>query len=152
MGHVFQRMYGVVLGPTWLSLASHGKNSVPEVVPENEPSSCTSGPFPPDASKSGDPYDAACHGCGQVCDECVEPPLFPTCTDVIPHTASDGGPVTLEMLSIDKGYWRATSSSRQVLACYNADACVGGLTGTADYCLEGYEGPCKCPAFALDPT
>lgn len=77
MGHVIQRMYGVVLGPTWLSLASHGKNSVPEVVPENEPSACTSGPFPPDASKSGDPYDAACHGCGQVCDECVEPPLFP---------------------------------------------------------------------------
>lgn len=59
------------------------------------------------------------------------------------NTRSEGGPATLEMISIDKGYWRATNSSRDVLACYNADACLGGLTGTAEYCLEGYEGPCK---------
>ena len=61
----------------------------------------------------------------------------------MPHATSDGGPVTLERVSIDKGYWRATNSSREVLACFNADACLGGLTGAADYCLEGYQGPCK---------
>ena len=119
-------------------------------VPKNMSSACTSRPLPPAASKSGDFYDAACHGCGpdSICYGCVDPPLVPTCTNVIPNTESNGGPVPLEMLSVDKGYWRATNSSTEVLACYNADACVGGLTGTPDYCLEGYEGPCECSTIA----
>lgn len=102
-------------------------------------------------SQSGDAYGAACNGCQAVCDDCVEPPLVPQCTDVMLNTASEGGPITLEMVSIDKGYWRATNSSREVLACFNADACVGGLTGTADYCLEGYEGPCECSVPGASP-
>lgn len=61
----------------------------------------------------------------------------------MPNTGSDGGAVTLDMITIDKGYWRATNSSKNILACYHADACLGGLTGTPGYCLEGYEGPCK---------
>ena len=70
--------------------------------------------------------------------------MAPVCTDAMGHAFSDGGTDTLEMLSIERGYWRATPSSEDVLACYNADACLGGVTGAAGYCLEGYEGPCKC--------
>lgn len=69
--------------------------------------------------------------------------MVPLCSDVIPHSTSDGGLVTLETLSIDPGYWRATNSSTEVLACYNVDACVGGITGATEYCVEGYEGPCE---------
>ena len=59
------------------------------------------------------------------------------------HANSSGGTATLETLSIQPGYWRATASSKDILACYNTDACLGGVSGTADYCLEGYEGPCE---------
>ncbi|CAN0170750.1 unnamed protein product, partial [Ectocarpus sp. 4 AP-2014] len=90
---------------------------------------------------SGDPLDEACSGCQATCDGCAQPPMVPLCSDVIPHSMSDGGVVTLETLSIDPGYWRAISSSTEVLACYNSDACVGGITGATGYCGMGYEGP-----------
>ena len=70
--------------------------------------------------------------------------MVPSCAEALDHTSSAGGTVTLEMLSIDPGYWRVTEYSEDVLACYNADACLGGVTGTDGYCLEGYEGPCEC--------
>ena len=60
------------------------------------------------------------------------------------HATSAGGAATAETISIDRGYWRATLSSTEVLACYNADACLGGVTGAAGFCLEGYKGPCGC--------
>lgn len=96
--------------------------------------------------QSGDPYEAVCDGCQTSCDGCFfdEPLVVPQCSEVLDHAASTGGNITLELLSIDHGYWRATASSTDVLACYNADACLGGVTGTAEYCLEGYEGPCEC--------
>lgn len=96
-------------------------------------------------SQSGDPFEAVCDGCPVACDGCSfdETPVVPTCSDVMNHGTSTGGNVTLETLSIDPGYWRATSSSKEILACYNADACLGGVTGTAGYCLESYEGPCE---------
>lgn len=59
------------------------------------------------------------------------------------HSNSSGGTVTLETLLIEPGYWRANAFSRNILACYHADACLGGVSGTADFCLVGYEGPCK---------
>ncbi|CAN0137715.1 unnamed protein product, partial [Ectocarpus fasciculatus] len=90
---------------------------------------------------SGDPLDEACSGCQATCDGCAQPLLVPLCSDVIPHSRSDGGLVTLETLEIDPGYWRATNSSTEVLACYNEDACAGGTTGATEYCVEGYEGP-----------
>ena len=49
----------------------------------------------------------------------------------------------METLLIERGYWRATDSSETVLACYNGDACLGGETGTSDFCSQGYEGPCR---------
>ncbi len=68
---------------------------------------------------------------------------MPTCRGQLDHTVSTGGTDTLSELRIDPGYWRATESSEVVLACYHRDACLGGLTGAAGYCREGYEGPCE---------
>ncbi|CAM9175464.1 unnamed protein product, partial [Hapterophycus canaliculatus] len=45
---------------------------------------------------------------------------------------------TLETLSIDEGYWRATNDSDSILACYNPDACSGGQTGSDSFCAVGY--------------
>ena len=59
------------------------------------------------------------------------------------HSNSSGGTITLEAISIQPGYWRATGSSTDIVACYNTEACLGGVSGTAGYCLEGYEGPCE---------
>ena len=101
--------------------------------------------------QTGDPFDAACNGCSSVCDGCSfeEPSIVPTCTEEMEHTSSAGGTTTLETLSIEPGYWRATASSLDVLACFHADACLGGATGTSGYCLEGYEGPCKILSMVL---
>eukprot|EP00752_Nemacystus_decipiens_P017698 g15868.t1 len=103
---------------------------------------CPAGMFL-DFDVSGDPYDAACDGCQIACDGCVfaEPLLAPICTEAMAHSSSSGGRTTLEELLIERGYWRATNLSETVLACYNADACLGGKTGTSDYCRQGYEGP-----------
>lgn len=68
---------------------------------------------------------------------------MPTCVGVLDHSNSSGGTVTLATLSIERGYWRATASSPNVLPCYNSDACLGGVTGEPGYCQMGYEGPCK---------
>lgn len=94
--------------------------------------------------QTGDPYEVACSGC-EPCDACSfeEPPLVPECKKALDHTSSPGGTVTLDQLRIDPGYWRATESTVNVLECFNADACLGGVTGTAGYCRKGSEGPCE---------
>ncbi|CAM9903141.1 unnamed protein product, partial [Sphacelaria rigidula] len=50
----------------------------------------------------------------------------PVCLPELENSASAGGTDTLQMLSIDKGYWRTTDNSADVRPCYNGDACVGG--------------------------
>ncbi|CAN0460501.1 unnamed protein product, partial [Ectocarpus sp. 12 AP-2014] len=94
-------------------------------------------------TSDNDTFEAVCDGCRVACDGCSfdEQPAVPTCSDVMDHGTSTGGNVTLETLSIDPGYWRATPSSKEILPCYNADACLGGVTDAAGYCLESYEGP-----------
>lgn len=101
--------------------------------------------------QSDDPYAAVCDGCPTACDECsfAEPLLAPTCSAVLDHSTSSGGTVTVETLSIEPGYWRASPSSPSILACFHADACVGGVTGATGYCLEGYEGPCELFCFGV---
>ncbi|CAN0034835.1 unnamed protein product, partial [Scytosiphon promiscuus] len=92
---------------------------------------------------AGDPYESVCSGCETDCAECFfdEPSLVPSCTPVLDHSSSGGGSTTIATLSIDPGHWRATASSNDILACYHADACLGGVTGRAGYCSEGYKGP-----------
>lgn len=63
---------------------------------------------------------------------------MPICAGAMAHSNSSGGTVTLEALLIQAGHWRATPSSTDIVACYHADACLGGVSGTADFCLEGY--------------
>lgn len=71
------------------------------------------------------------------------------CLEKLDHSSAAGGNNTIESLSIDPGYWRATNTSIYILACYNVDACVGGVTGGQDYCHIGYEGPCKYKGIAI---
>lgn len=72
---------------------------------------------------------------------------MPTCATMFPHANSKSGTVTIEGVVVDRGYWRANNKSDNVLSCYNADACLGGLTGDPGYCSDGYEGPCELPAM-----
>ena len=92
-------------------------------------------------------FDAICSGCGD-CSSCTvdKNETVSTCSDVFEHSTSPGGSnATLMTLEIEAGYWRATNDSTKVLECYNEDACNGGLTGSDDYCSEGYKGPCEIP-------
>lgn len=84
-----------------------------------------------------------CNGCGTECPGCVFDGGVPLCIDQIDNSYSSGGNVTLETLTILPGYWRATNTSPNVLACFKAAACRGGITGTPGYCDTGYEGPCE---------
>ncbi|CAM9601541.1 unnamed protein product, partial [Ectocarpus fasciculatus] len=94
-------------------------------------------------NESDDLFETVCDGCQTTCDGCAfaEPLRVPMCTDLLEHSTSPDGKLTLEALSIQRGYWRATTTSEEVLACYHPEACLGGVTGTAGYCLEGYQGP-----------
>ena len=89
-------------------------------------------------------YETVCDGCGK-CSGCIIKDIYytPVCTDVFGHTDSQGGIATLETLVVEAGYWRATNTSRQIMACFNKNACGGGLTGNPMYCSPGYEGPCE---------
>ncbi|CAN0379041.1 unnamed protein product, partial [Scytosiphon promiscuus] len=42
-------------------------------------------------------------------------------------------------LSLEKGYYRTSNQSHDVLKCYQEKACLGG-SDTATYCASGYEG------------
>lgn len=69
--------------------------------------------------------------------------VLPRCEAPLEHTTANESGLTLETLNIDGGYWRATTESEIVLACYNADACTGGQTGADSFCAPGYKGPCE---------
>ena len=69
--------------------------------------------------------------------------MSPFCSETMENSHSPGGLTTIELVMIDPGYWRATLSGQELLPCYNSDACLGGLTGEPDFCLESYEEPCK---------
>eukprot|EP00903_Cladosiphon_okamuranus_P020904 g19197.t1 len=97
-----------------------------------------------DSEESEDTFEAVCNGCEDIeCEGCLfeETMLVPVCSTELDHSTSRGGSVSLELLEIDPGYWRATNTSEVVLACYNEDACLGGITGADDYCDQGYGGP-----------
>lgn len=96
--------------------------------------------------QTGDMFAAVCSGCDTLFDKFSEegpPAPVPVCSEELEHSHSAGGNATVEMLEIAPGYWRATTTSRNILACLNADACEGGITDTSGYCAEGYKGPCE---------
>ncbi|CAM9846642.1 unnamed protein product [Sphacelaria rigidula] len=90
-------------------------------------------------------YETVCFDCPEW-DECLgcsiaRGNVVSTCEAPLEHTDATKPGTTLETLNIASGYWRATSDSDNILACYNADACNGGQTGADDYCAPGYTGP-----------
>ena len=89
------------------------------------------------------PFEAICDGCEIECTNCVfsEGTVEPVCFIVLDHSKSIGGQTTLEDISIEDGFWRATTTSKEILQCHNEDACLGGVTGSEGYCEVGYEGP-----------
>lgn len=98
-----------------------------------------------DLSQPDEILETICKGCDSR-KNCTyeEPNKVPTCSEALENSMSPGGySTTIHDLVIERGYWRATTSSKNVLACYNVEACKGGLTDSPDYCHEGYEGPCK---------
>ncbi|CAM9560896.1 unnamed protein product [Ascophyllum nodosum] len=92
--------------------------------------------------EKGERYPVVCLDCSD-CDSCTEKnnSSYPTCEEAYEHTTSTGGDVVLETLNISKGHWRATPTSSEILECFNEDACLGGITGSAEFCATGYEGP-----------
>ena len=95
-----------------------------------------------------DLWNVLCDGChNTTCEECdFEDMLGPECVPLLgglEHASSVGRLTTLDKIKIDQGYWRATAYSTCILPCYNQGACKGGITGTAGFCWEGYQGPCE---------
>lgn len=104
------------------------------------------------SSQLGHIFDTVCDGCDVSCrEECsFGVGKTPLCTEEFEDSKSTGGNITLETLSIDPGYWRSTTFSRDVFLCYNADACLGGVTVDPGYCQAGFEGPCERRWFGTD--
>lgn len=105
------------------------------------------GTFPPFPDlTAGQRYLIDCEGCGAwgLCENCnlTGDTRVPVCAVVLDHSTSPAATGTLEELGLEPGYWRATNTSKIVRPCYNGDACVGGAV-VAEYCSEGYEGPCE---------
>jgi len=99
--------------------------------------------------QSDNVFTTVCKDCDVLCQTCLYEEKEPVCNAVIDHSSSPGGSATVEMLLIEHGYWRASNTSTNIFACYNPDACQGGVTGSPGYCLKGYEGPCKCRKACL---
>lgn len=89
-----------------------------------------------------DVFSVLCEGCDE-CHACDVPEELPQCIAPLENTEITGANATLKTLRVRPGYWRATNTSVAILACYNAEACLGGRTGTPGYCQEGYNGPCE---------
>ena len=92
-------------------------------------------------------HDRSCGGCPpwEECYNCTvhDSNLDPTCSNALAHTTAIKPGNTLETLSVAKGYWRATNTSSNILACFNKAACLGGQTGAETFCDDGYMGPCE---------
>lgn len=93
-------------------------------------------------------YGIVCDGCDGSdveCEGCTieDDHTIPVCSPLLEHTTSERGTATLERLVLNSGYWRATNTSRDILECFNKNACHGGVTGSKTYCSMGYEGPCE---------
>ena len=87
-------------------------------------------------------YETACEACPEQCSTCAiqDPDRAQLCEPVLEFTTSRTADGTLESLDVEPGYWRSSSTSKEIRECYHGPACVGGSEG---YCETGYEGPCE---------
>lgn len=96
-------------------------------------------------------YEVECDSCPDLCSDCwVHDNHVHTCEPVPAHTNSPAAGGTLYSLQLDRGYWRYSVTSKEILRCYEAGACIGGIAAIGDtradedaYCGEGYTGPCE---------
>ena len=88
-----------------------------------------------------------CSRCNDQCDASVgidiDESSVPVCV-VVPvgvKTTGNSG-MTLETLDLVSGFYRTSNSSKEVLECYQKEACMGGSIA-GSYCAGGYAGPCE---------
>ncbi|CAN0527792.1 unnamed protein product, partial [Laminaria digitata] len=62
------------------------------------------------------------------------------CEDPPAGAIANSSGTTVATLSLEKGYFRTSNQSHEILKCFHQNACVGG-TDTAKYCAPGYTGP-----------
>jgi len=94
-------------------------------------------------SQQNSAFAVACEGCTGDCYNCTvgNPNRVQECKPVPEHTTSLDANGSLESLTLRQGFWRSYRLSKEIRACYEASACVGG---TETYCREGYQGPREC--------
>ncbi|CAM9114240.1 unnamed protein product [Ectocarpus sp. 8 AP-2014] len=100
-------------------------------------------------STEGEPaelFGRVCFDCGDFEDDCPFCYMkggnaMPACEAPLEHTTATEPGTTVETLVINEGYWRASTKSNNILACYNEEACIGGQTGAYSFCAPGYNGP-----------
>lgn len=62
---------------------------------------------------------------------------------------SENAGMTLPTLDLDRGFYRTSAESQNVLKCHQKKACTGGVD-TSQYCATGYQGACMSnPAGVL---
>lgn len=108
-----------------------------------------------DIPSPGKQQDNFCSRCfNEVCSRCatidddvaqfqeVRIDDIPVCAE-LPSGATDSSKgTTVENLNLEKGYYRTSNQSHDILKCYQEKACHGGID-TAKYCASGYKGPCE---------
>lgn len=85
--------------------------------------------------------DTVCKCCGIKCSICTFEGKELISFGGVRQSTSTGSNTRLESLLIERGDWRATNTSMDILACYNTEACFGRLTGgkaTAAKATRGY--------------
>ena len=94
-------------------------------------------------------FELVCARCATSCEEIPTGASFatdttiPVCVELPEGAFAESSGTNLATLSLEEGYYRTSAKSREVLECYQAEACVGG-TAAEQNCASGYEGPCKC--------
>ncbi|CAN0044546.1 unnamed protein product, partial [Laminaria digitata] len=70
------------------------------------------------------------------------------CEDPPAGAIANSSGTTVATLILDKGYFRTSYQSHEILKCFHQNACVGGANITK-YCAPGYTGPCENAAMRL---
>lgn len=70
------------------------------------------------------------------------PNRIPECEPVPRGVMSLSSGTTVEMITLERGFFRTSETSRDILECHRQSSCIGGNDAT-NYCAPGYEGPCE---------